>query len=70
MPPGVPVATVGIDSAKNAALLAVQILATANERLAGQLDEFRADQAEQGMEHREIGGGSGDVGFGFQAPAR
>jgi phosphoribosylaminoimidazole carboxylase PurE protein len=70
MPPGVPVATVGIDSAKNAALLAVQILATANERLAGQLDEFRADQAEQGMEHREIGGGSGDVEFGFQAPAR
>lgn len=30
MPPGIPVATVGIDSACNAGLLAVQILATAN----------------------------------------
>lgn len=34
MPPGVPVATVGINGAKNAAVLAVQILATADEDLA------------------------------------
>lgn len=33
MPPGVPVATVGIDGARNAALLAVQILATTDEHL-------------------------------------
>jgi len=33
MPPGVPVATVGIDGAKNAALLAVQILALRDEDL-------------------------------------
>jgi 5-(carboxyamino)imidazole ribonucleotide mutase len=33
MPPGVPVATVGVDAAKNAAILAVQILATADAAL-------------------------------------
>jgi 5-(carboxyamino)imidazole ribonucleotide mutase len=64
MPPGVPVATVGIDSAKNAALLAVQILATADESLATALDGFRAKQAGEGMEHRDI---PGDVAFGFQS---
>ena len=37
MPPGVPVATVGIDGAKNAALLAVQILALSDEGLAEKL---------------------------------
>ena len=33
MPPGIPVATVGIDNAKNAGLLAVQILATSDKNL-------------------------------------
>jgi 5-(carboxyamino)imidazole ribonucleotide mutase len=33
MPPGVPVATVGVNAAKNAGLLAIQILATSDERL-------------------------------------
>ncbi len=42
MPPGVPVATVGVDSAKNAALLAVEILALGNERLRKALKEYRA----------------------------
>lgn len=37
MPPGVPVATVGINSAKNAAVLAVQILAVSDDELAGKL---------------------------------
>ena len=41
MPPGVPVATVGIDNAKNAAILAVQILALKDEQLAGKLKEAR-----------------------------
>ncbi|MFH1774344.1 MAG: 5-(carboxyamino)imidazole ribonucleotide mutase [Methanobacteriota archaeon] len=41
MPPGVPVATVGIDNAKNAALLAVEILAVGDEKLAKKLEEFR-----------------------------
>ena len=41
MPPGVPVATVGIDNAKNAAILAVQILALKDEKLAKKLKEAR-----------------------------
>ena len=41
MPSGVPVATVGIDNAKNAALLAVEILAVGDEKLTKKLKEFR-----------------------------
>ncbi|GBE55068.1 N5-carboxyaminoimidazole ribonucleotide mutase [archaeon BMS3Bbin15] len=41
MPPGVPVATVGIDNAKNAALLAVEILAIKDEKLKNKLAEYR-----------------------------
>lgn len=41
LPPGIPVATVGIDNAKNAALLAVEILALKDEELRAKLEEFR-----------------------------
>lgn len=41
MPPGIPVATVGINGAQNAAILAVQILAVGNETLHQQLVEFK-----------------------------
>ena len=41
MPPGVPVATVGIDTARNAAILAAQILALSNSELADRLEEYR-----------------------------
>lgn len=41
MPPGIPVACVGIGNGKNAALLAVQILAAANGGLKDKLKEFR-----------------------------
>lgn len=41
MPPGVPVATVGIDGSKNAGLLAVQILATSSENLAKKLVDYK-----------------------------
>ncbi len=41
MPPGVPVATVGIDNAKNAAFLALEILATKDESLEKRLREYR-----------------------------
>lgn len=44
MPAGIPVATVAIGNAKNAGLLAVQILATADSALAEKLVAFRADQ--------------------------
>lgn len=41
MPAGIPVATVGIDNARNAALLAIQILALSDEPLMAALIEFR-----------------------------
>jgi len=41
MPRGVPVACVGIDNAKNAALLAVEILALKDKELVKKLTEFR-----------------------------
>lgn len=43
MPSGLPVATVAIDGAKNAALLAIQILAVEDEQLAAKLDKQRQD---------------------------
>ena len=43
MPRGVPVATVAIDGAANAALLAVEILAVTDTNLADRLDEYRAE---------------------------
>ncbi|MFA6081161.1 MAG: 5-(carboxyamino)imidazole ribonucleotide mutase [Patescibacteria group bacterium] len=46
MPPGIPVATVGINGAKNAGLLAVQILSTSNKDLAVKLNDFRTKQKE------------------------
>lgn len=45
MPPGIPVATVGIDNAKNAGLLAVQILATADKKLEKELIEYKKNLA-------------------------
>ncbi len=41
MPNGIPVATVGIDRARNAALLAVSILALGNKELKNKLEEYR-----------------------------
>ena len=42
MPPGVPVATVGIDGAKNAAYLACEILSIKYPEIAKKLEEFRS----------------------------
>ena len=50
MPPGVPVATVGIDGAKNAAILAVQILAVSDESLALKLAESKKAMADAVIE--------------------
>jgi phosphoribosylaminoimidazole carboxylase PurE protein len=52
MPPGVPVATVAIGKAgaKNAAILAVQILALSDKGLAGKLAEFKKQQAKKVIE--------------------
>jgi len=42
MPAGVPVATVSIDGAKNAGLLALKILGTSDAKLLSKLDDYRA----------------------------
>ena len=44
MPAGVPVATVAINGAKNAALIAVSILALSDGEVAARLDAFRTRQ--------------------------
>lgn len=41
MPPGVPVATVGVNAAKNAGLLALQILAVSDKSLQSKLDAYK-----------------------------
>ncbi len=47
MPSGIPVATVSLNGAKNAAILAAQILAVSDENLSGWLDAARRDMAAQ-----------------------
>ena len=47
MPGGLPVATVAIDGAENAALLAIQILAVEDAALAEKLDAARKEAAEK-----------------------
>lgn len=47
MPSGIPVAVVAVDGAKNAALLAVEILAVTDEELRYRMEEFRRKQAEK-----------------------
>lgn len=42
MPPGVPVATVGVDNSKNAAILAARILALSDDALLKELDKLSA----------------------------
>lgn len=43
MPPGIPVATVAINGARNAGILAVQMLATGDENLQNKLVSFKED---------------------------
>ena len=45
MPPGVPVACVGIDNARNAALLAIEILALSNGTLMEKMRDYRERRA-------------------------
>ncbi len=47
MPSGIPVATVALNGAKNAAVLAAQILAVSDSDLTGKLDETRSRMAAQ-----------------------
>lgn len=47
MPSGIPVATVGIDGSKNAALLAIEMMAITDMHLKDELDAFRKEQADK-----------------------
>ena len=46
MPPGIPVATVGVNAAKNAALLAIEMLSLADDELAKKLETARKEMAD------------------------
>ena len=50
MPYGIPVATVGIDNAGNAALLAAQILSLQDEKIRANLQKFRFSQTKHVMD--------------------
>ena len=50
MPSGIPVATVAIDGAKNAAILAVEILALGDAELTEKLETFREKGAQEALE--------------------
>ena len=49
MPPGIPVATVGIDASKNAALLAIRILANTHPSLGLKIQQYNDDMAERAI---------------------
>ena len=59
MPPGVPVATVGINAGKNAGLLAIQILATSDEVLEKKMisykEKLEEDNRTKGEKLQEVG---------------
>lgn len=50
MPSGIPVATVAVDGAKNAAILAVEILALGDEELTAKLEAFREKGTQEALE--------------------
>lgn len=53
MPPGVPVATVSIGGAKNAGILAVQILAAGDDELLNKMIAYKKKLAEESMKKNE-----------------
>ena len=53
MPPGIPVATVGVDAGQNAGILAVQILAQADESIAADLKRFKEEMKEKVLKANE-----------------
>lgn len=50
MPKGVPVATVAINGAENAAILAAQIIALSNQEIAGNVQRFKQKMAGEGSQ--------------------
>ena len=63
MPPGIPVATVGVNGAQNAAVLACEMLALADQPIAARLHEYKISLAEKIVKaNRELA----DVKFNFK----
>lgn len=57
MPPGIPVATVGVNAAQNAAILATQMIALTDEAIAAKIDAWKAvlgDKIEQANEKLKV----------------
>ena len=52
MPTGIPVATVAVDGAANAAILAVEMLALSDDTLAQNLEDMKADM-EKGVAEKD-----------------
>jgi 5-(carboxyamino)imidazole ribonucleotide mutase len=53
MPPGIPVATVGLDAARNAGILAVQILGTGDKEIMKKIVEFKLRLSEKIVQANE-----------------
>lgn len=54
MPPGVPVGTMAIDGAKNAALFAISILAVYDTELSLKLEEYKKNQTQYVLDNRKL----------------
>ncbi len=54
MPTGIPVGTMAIDGAENAALYAISILAVYDENLSAKLEEFRKNQTDCVLNNKEL----------------
>lgn len=47
MPPGIPVATVGVNGAQNAAILAAEMIALSNDNIAQKVEAWKASLGEK-----------------------
>lgn len=63
MPPGIPVATVGLDAAKNAGILACQIIASGDQEVMKKVKNFKAKQEEKIVKANEE---LAKIGFKFK----
>jgi 5-(carboxyamino)imidazole ribonucleotide mutase len=67
MPPGIPVATVAINGARNAGILAAQIIASGDEALAAKLVKFKEELKDKIIKANEE---LGKVKFAFKVDSR
>ena len=63
MPPGVPVATMAVNGGQNAALMAAEILALSDAKIAGKLDDYKKKSASKVTQANEV---LGNVKYDFR----